>query len=75
MKKGQIIKEIRLRAGLSMEEFAEKIGSNKTTICNYENNKHSPNFKNARKIIAIAKELDLPYYVFDLLNNDYKPEV
>ncbi|ADZ83199.1 helix-turn-helix domain-containing protein [Cellulosilyticum lentocellum] len=50
---GTRIKEIRKSKGFSQAYMAEKIGVNRTTYSNYENNNREPNLKTIEKICEI----------------------
>ena len=53
---GGRIKEYRYLNGLSQEQLAYQLGVNESTIFHYENGKHKPTTKTARKIISLLKD-------------------
>lgn len=55
MRSGQIIKELRLKMGLTQASLADIIGCKANTISQYEHNKAAPSIKIAKKIVETAR--------------------
>jgi transcriptional regulator with XRE-family HTH domain len=53
---GSRVRELRLKTGLSQEEFAFKVGVHRTYLGGIERGERNPSLKN---IAAIAKALDI----------------
>lgn len=54
--KGKEIKEIRLKLGLTQEQFAVKLGVSGTSVMNWERNRHSPSPMAEKLILALLKD-------------------
>ncbi len=52
---GNVIKDLRIKKGLSQKEMAQKIGIPPTTYSNYENNHREPNIEILDKVANILE--------------------
>lgn len=66
---GKLIKNARLRAGLSQKEVAKKVGVADTTISSYELCKTKPEFD---LFVSILKECNFELLFINKNNNDKK---
>lgn len=55
--RGEKLKDLRMRAGLSQEELAEKAGVGVATVIRFEHEQHEPNARTIRKL-ATALDVD-----------------
>lgn len=54
MRGGEIIREARLRAGLSQQELAERLGTTQSVIARWETGARSPTFESLRRAVRAA---------------------
>lgn len=52
MTSGQLIREARLKAGLTQAELAERLGRDRAQIARWETGGQEPSFENLRAVIA-----------------------
>jgi DNA-binding XRE family transcriptional regulator len=62
------IKNIRIHLCLGQDEFAEKIGVTKSTVCKYENGDRHPRIKIIRKIKELAEANNIHVKVEDFFD-------
>lgn len=55
------IKQIRLQAMLTQEEFAKEFGVQVCAVRNWESGKYNPALKNQRKIVEFCKQNNINY--------------
>ena len=60
------IKEIRMRLGLTQDQVAERMGSNKSTVCDLERNRFKPSLEMANKV---SNALDSTIYEVFLMTD------
>lgn len=65
----EIIKSFRLELCVSRAELAELIGVERSCVCCWEKGTRSPNFKNIRKILKIAKANKIKLNANDFLDS------
>lgn len=66
MKGGSLIKEARLRAGLTQQELAERLSTSQSVIARWESNRRSPTFETVvRAIRACGLELEFSMGAID----------
>lgn len=66
MKGGELIREARLRAGITQAELARRIGSRQPVIARWESGRRSPTFETVVKAIrACGLELGVGIFNYD----------
>src|SRR5690606_1105438 len=63
---GKKIKALLKEQGISITDFAEEIGENRSLVTSYLNDKLTPSVKFLYKVIAYFPELDLNYLFRDV---------
>ena len=69
---GELLKEARKKMNMSQDDLASKLGVNRVSISNYEQNKNTPTLENLRKIREVLK-LDPNYFEDDEMKVKYIP--
>lgn len=62
------IKKIRIQLCLGQDEFAEKIGVTKSSVCKYEKGDRTPRISVIRKIKELAEKNDIDITIEDFFN-------
>lgn len=68
MSAANVIKRLRQALCLEQQEFAEKIGVTKSSVCNYEKGIRVPRLPTIRKILELAKKHKIKIGVEDFLD-------
>lgn len=70
MSKGEVIKKIREKTGMTQAEFSENIGCKQNTLSQYENGKADPSIKIGLAIITLAKKYKIKITLEDIFREE-----
>lgn len=61
-----VIKNLRIKVGLTQDELAAELKTGQSTICQYESGAREPSIKNAHKIMKYAESRGIKINIEDL---------